>query len=111
MSETVCIAMPASMGGSSSSRGLPTKEPIPIKGPEPPDPKAKPENGGPSDLPKSYKPLRLREDKLPCFGVGDEFASIEEPKRELGDQAIDLEDEETNPWTPALRDKLIEEAR
>ena len=80
-------------------------------GPEPPDPKAKPESSRPSDLPKSYKTLRLREDNLPCFRVGDKLASIEEPKRELGDQAIDLEDEETNPWTPALRDKLIEEAR
>ena len=67
---------------------------------------------GPSDLPTSEEPLRLKDPVVPCFGAGgDELDKIVEPSKEKGDEALDLEDEELNPWSPTLRVKLQGEAK
>ena len=67
---------------------------------------------GPSDLPRSEEPLRLKDPAVPRFGSGeDELSKIVEPIKEKGDEALDSEDEERNPWSPTLRVKLQEEAK
>ena len=59
---------------------------------------------GPSDLPRDEEPLRLKDPAVPCFGSGgDELDKVVEPVKEKGDEALDSEDEELNPWTPSLR--------
>ena len=64
----------------------------------------------PPDLPKgSGKSLKLKPENLPHFG--DEIMLCEEPSMEPLDKPLDEEDEEANPWTPSLRDRLIEESK
>ena len=113
MSETVCVAMPASSGGSSSSRGRPTEAPVPIPGPPPRSDVPRAElMERPAELVSLQEPLQLKEVSAPRFGVGfDEVLSTVEPSKEDADKALDSEVEELNPWTPSARDKLQEEAR
>ena len=67
---------------------------------------------GPSDWPRDEEPLRLKDPAVPCFGSGgDELDKVVEPVKEKGDEALDSEDEELNPWTPSLRVKLQDEAK
>ena len=67
---------------------------------------------GPSGLPRGEEPLRLKDPVVPCFGAGgDELEKIVEPTKEIGDEALDSEDEELNPWSPTLRVKLQGEAK
>ena len=67
---------------------------------------------GPPDLPRGEEPLRLKDPAVPCFGVGgDELDKIVEPTKEKGDEALDSEDEEQNPWSPTLRVRLQGEAK
>ena len=61
---------------------------------------------GPSDLPRSEEPLTLKDAVVPRFGVGEnELEKVVEPPKENGDEALDSEDEELNPWTPSLTEK------
>ena len=114
MSESVCIAMPASTGGSSSSRGpdrLPEAVPSPAPAPVE-EPLTTSEMTRPPDLPRSEKSLELKKEVLPRFGFEDDELKFSEPvAREVGDAALDSEDEESNPWNVTLREKLQEEAR
>ena len=115
LSETIQVhAMPFSEGGSSGSgirrewmERVPEAPPPPEPPPLPPPPEPPPEPVHPDDLPRSKKPLKLKE-KVPHFGsvseVDELFASV--PEREPGDTALDSEDEELHPWTPSLRQKL-----
>ena len=86
---------------------VPEAPPPPEPPPLPPPPEPPPEPVHPDDLPRSKKPLKLKE-KVPHFGSVSEadglFASV--PEREPGDTALDSEDEELHPWTPSLRQKL-----
>ena len=67
---------------------------------------------GPSDLPRGEELLRLKDPAVPRFGSGeDELDKIVEPIIEKGDEALDSEDEERNPWSPTLGVKLQEEAK
>ena len=62
---------------------------------------------GPSDLPRGEEPLRLKDPVVPRFGSAeDELAEVIEPTKEKGDEALDSEDEELNPWTPTLKSKV-----
>ena len=116
MSESVCVAMPATTGGSSGSKDPIAREvPRPLL-PDPPDPSsgtsASPKKPAhPSDLPRSGEPLRLVEKPLPRFGVDVEELLSTEVIREKGDEPIDSDDEESNPWVPSLREKLQIEAK
>ncbi len=66
---------------------------------------------GPSDLPRCEEPLRLKVPFVPFFGAGgDELEKVAEPSKEKGGEALDSEDEELNPWTPSLRERLQKEA-
>ena len=54
----------------------------------------------------------MKDPAVPRFGSGeDELSKIVEPIKEKGDEALDSEDEERNPWSPTLRVKLQEEAK
>ena len=49
---------------------------------------------------------------MPHFGAGDdEIIMAKEPSKEVADKALDSEDEELNPWTPSVRDKLQAESK
>ena len=49
---------------------------------------------------------------MPHFGAGDdEIIMAKEPSKEDADKALDSEDEELNPWTPSVRDKLQAESK
>ena len=66
----------------------------------------------PSDLPRSKEPLRLNREVMPHFGREvDEVFQTADVEREKGDDPIDSDDEESNPWVPTLREKLQKEAR
>ena len=66
----------------------------------------------PSDLPRSEEPLALEREALPHFGDDvDEIFVSKEVEREPGDEPLDSEDEESNPWVPSLRERLQKEAQ
>ena len=110
ISESVTIAMPASKGGSSSSRDLPVEVPLP--GPPRRETLEDEPMRRPDDLPRSEEPLVLREADVPHFGAGDdEIIMAKEPSKEVADKALDSEDGELNPWTPSVRDKLQAESK
>ena len=113
MSESVCIAMPASSGGSSGSKDPISKEkPVPLLDPSHEPLPCPPTPAYPSDLPRSREPLRLDREVMPHFGrETDEVFQTAEVEREKGDDPIDSDDEESNPWVPSLREKLQKEAR
>ena len=76
---------------------------VPVREPEP-------RVEAPLDLPKvSDKVLKEKPETLPHFG--DELMMCDEPKAEPLDAPLDEEDEEANPWTPSLRERLEEEAK
>ena len=88
-------------GPSSGSRDRPAGAPVPE-----PEPRVE----APVDLPKvSDKVLKEKPETLPHFG--DELMLCDEPKAEPLDAPLDEEDEEANPWTPSLRERLEEEAK
>ena len=63
-------------------------------------------------MPRSNKPLRLKDDGAPRFRAGDdELAMVADPHKEKGGKALDSEDEEPHPCTPSLRERLQKEAR
>ena len=102
-------AMPASSGGASGSKD-PVSSEAPVPVPDPVEASRTPAH--PSDLPRSSKPLELVEELLPHFGDEvDEVFRSEELVREVGDDPIDSDDEETNLWTPSLRERLQQEAK
>ena len=113
LSESVCVAMPASTGGSSGSKDPVSSEaPVPLPSQIPEESEAPRTPAHPSDLPRSYKPLELVTEVLPHFGDEvDEVFKAEGIVRELGDEPIDSDDEESNPWVPSLREKLQKEAK
>ena len=112
ISESVTIAMPASTGGSSSSRDMPVEAPVPFPGPPRRETLEDEPMKRPDDLPRSEEPLVLREADVPHFGAGDdEIIMAKEPSKEEADKALDSEDEELNPWTPSIRDKLQAESK
>ena len=85
-------------GPSSGSRDRPAGAPVPE-----PEPRVE----APVDLPKvSDKVLKEKPETLPHFG--DELMLCDEPKAEPLDAPLDEEDEEANPWTPSLRERLEE---
>ena len=101
------MAMPASTGGASGSR-----DPISPIPPVPLPPPAEVPPVHPDDLPRSSEPLRLVREVVPHFGDEvDEVFRSEDVVREAGDEAIDSDDEESNPWVPSLREKLQNEAK
>ena len=54
----------------------------------------------------------MKDSVVPCSGAGgDELEKIVEPTKEKGDEALDSEDEEQNPWSPTLRVRLQGEAK
>ena len=106
------IAMPASTGGSSSSRDLPVEAPVPLPGPPRRETLEHEPMRRPDDLPRSEEPLVLKGADVPHFGAGDdEIIMAKEPSKEEADKALDSEDEELNPWTPSVRDKLQAESK
>ena len=111
--ESVCVAMPASTGGSSGSKEpISSEAPVPLPSPIPVESEAPRTPVHPSDLPRSYKPLESAKEVLPHFGDEvDEVLKAEGIVRELGDEPIDSDDEESNPWAPAFREKLQKEAK
>ena len=113
LSESVCVAMPASTGGSSGSKDpISSEAPRPLPDPIPVESEAPRTPAHPSDLPRSDKPLELAREILPHFGDEvDEVFKSEGIVRELGDEPIDSDDEESNPWVPSLREKLQKEAK
>ena len=112
ISESVTIAMPASTGGSSSSRDMPVEAPVPFPGPPRRETHEDEPMRRPDGLPRSEEPLVLREADVPHFGAGeDEIIMAKEPSKEDADKALDSEDEELNPWTPSVRDKLQAESK
>ena len=112
ISESVTIAMPASTGGSSSSRDLPVEAPVPLPGPPRRETLEDEPMRRPDDLPRSEEPLVLRGAGVPHFGAGDdEIIMAKEPSKEEADKALDSEDEELNPRTPSVRDKLQAESK
>ena len=55
--------------------------------------------------------LRLKPDpSLPRFGEDDELVQCEPAKAGEADEPLDEEDVERHPWTPSLRERLVEEA-
>ena len=70
VSESVTIAMPASAGGSSSSRELPVDAPVPLPGPPRRESLEDEPMRRPHGLPRSGEPLVLREADVPHFGAG-----------------------------------------
>eukprot|EP00435_Cladocopium_sp_Y103_P060485 s1600_g22.t1 len=113
MSESVCIAMPASSGGSSGSKDpIPKEKPVPLPDPSHEPLPCPPTPAYPSDLPRSKEPLRLDREVMPHFGREvDEVFQTADVEREKGDDPIDSDDEESNPWVPSLREKRQKEAR
>ena len=113
LSESVCVAMPASTGGSSGSKDpISSEAPRPLPDPIPVESEAPRTPAHPSDLPRSDKPLELAREILPHFGDEvDEVFKSEGIVKELGDEPIDSDDEESNPWVPSLREKLQKEAK
>ena len=86
---------------------VPSPAPPPVE-----EPSTTSEMTRPPDLPRSEKSLELKKEALPRFGFEDDEPKFSEPvAREVGDAALDSEDEESNPWNATLREKLQEEAR
>ena len=75
-------------------------------------PKSEPPKAvAPPDLPKGGdKSLKLKARKN-FRTLEMKFMLCEEPNMEPLDKPLDEEDEEANPWTPSLRDRLIEESK
>ena len=71
---------------------------------------SEPDVVAPEDLPREKgEKLVLKPEALPHFG--DEIMSCVPPVMEPLDEPLDEEDGEANPWTPSLRERLIEEAK
>ena len=89
LSESICVAMPASMGGSSGSKDpISSETPVPLPAPVV-ETEAPRTPAHPSDLPRSEKPLKLVRNTLPHFGDEvDEVFKSEGIVRELGDEPI-----------------------
>lgn len=99
--------MPASTGGSSGSKEpISSEAPVPLPSPIPLESEAPRTPAHPSDLPRSYKPLELAKKVLPHFGDEvDEVFKAGGIVKELGDEPIDSDDEESNAWEQLLGKK------
>ena len=105
ITENIAVIAPGEVKGmpaSSSSGSRPSEPPVEVEAA--PTASDAPAHSPPSDLPRSRKGLKLKDELLPRFGVDDELARVEPAAPEPGDEPIDSSD--TEEWKPSMRERL-----